>query len=82
MHVATYIEQLSERDPRRRRSCAWAAQRHLFDWMAIGQIMPTPLAAAVRGLRHVAGCGKTPVLDPAEARQLHPGIDGLDEGRF
>jgi integrase len=43
--------------------------------MVIGQIMPTNPAAAVRGPRHVVRPGKTPVLDPSEARQL---IDAID----
>jgi integrase len=43
--------------------------------MVIGQIMPTNPAAAVRGPRHIVRRGKTPVLDPAEARQL---IDAID----
>jgi integrase len=38
--------------------------------MVIGQIMATNPAAAVRGPRHVVRRGKTPVLDPAEARKL------------
>jgi len=45
------------------------------DWMVIGQIMLTNPAAAVRGPRHIVRRGKTPVLDPAEARQL---IDAID----
>ena len=52
-----------------------AALRHLFDWMVTGQIMPTNPAAAVRGPLHIVRRGKTPVLDPAEARQL---IDAID----
>jgi integrase len=43
--------------------------------MVIGQIMPTNPAAAVRGPRHIVRRGKTPVLDPAEARQLLDAID-------
>jgi site-specific recombinase XerC len=39
-----------------------AALRHLFDWMVIGQIMPTNPAAAVRGPRHIVRRGKTPAL--------------------
>ena len=39
-----------------------AALRHLFDWMVIGQIMPTNPASAVRGPRHIVRRGKTPVL--------------------
>jgi site-specific recombinase XerD len=49
--------------------------RQLFDWMVIGQIMPTNPAAAVRGPRHIVRRGKTPVLDPAEARQLLDAIN-------
>ena len=37
--------------------------------------MPTNPAAAVRGPLHIVRRGKTPVLDPAEARQL---IDAID----
>ena len=43
--------------------------------MVIGQIMPVNPAAAVRGPRHIVRRGKTPVLDPPEARQL---IDAID----
>jgi integrase len=43
--------------------------------MVIGQIMPINPAAAVRGPRHVVRRGKTPVLDPTEARQLLDAID-------
>ena len=49
--------------------------RHLFDWMVIGQIMRTNPAAPVRGPSHIVRRGKTPVLDPAEARQF---IDAID----
>ena len=41
----------------------------------IGQIMPVNPASAVRGPRHIVRRGKTPALDPAEARQL---IDAID----
>jgi integrase len=41
----------------------------------MGQIMPVNPAAAVRGPRHIVRRGKTPVLDPQEARQL---IDAID----
>jgi integrase len=37
--------------------------------------MPTNPASAVRGPRHIVRRGKTPVLDPQEARQL---IDAID----
>ena len=75
VHVATYIEQLSRARSAPTAKLRLAALRHLFDWMVIGQIMPTNPAAAVRGPRHIVQRGKTPVLDPAEARQL---IDAID----
>ncbi len=70
VHVATYIEQLSQARSAPTAKLRLAALRHLFDWMVIGQIMPTNPAAAVRGPRHIVRRGKTPMLDPAEARQL------------
>jgi site-specific recombinase XerD len=75
IHVATYIEELSRARSAPTAKLRLAALRHLFDWMVIGQIMPTNPAAAVRGPLHIVRRGKTPVLDPAEARQL---IDAID----
>ncbi len=47
-----------------------AAVRMLFDWLVVGQIMPTNPAAAVRGPKYVVNTGKTPVLDGTEWRRL------------
>ena len=47
-----------------------AAIRRLFDWLVTGQVMPTNPATSVRGPTHVVRTGKTPVLQPAEARLL------------
>ena len=52
-----------------------AAIRHLFDWLVTGQVVPVNPAASVRGPRHVVRSGKTPVLEPAEARRLLDSID-------
>ena len=52
-----------------------AAIRRLFDWLVIGQVIPTNPATSVRGPTHVVRTGKTPVLQPAEARQLLDTID-------
>ncbi len=70
LHVASYIEELT-----RERSAPTAKQRlagirHLLDWLVIGQIVPTNPAASVRGPSHSVRRGKTPVLDPHEARRL------------
>lgn len=52
-----------------------AAIRMLFDYLVIGHGMVTNPAAAVRGPRHVVARGKTPVLQPSEARLLLDSID-------
>src|ERR1039458_5769528 len=75
VHVAAYIEQLQKARSAPTAKLRLAALRHLFDWMVIGQILSTNTAAAGRGPRHIVRRGKTPVLDPAEARQL---IDAID----
>jgi len=75
VHVAAYIEQLQKARSTPTAKLRLAALRHLFDWMVIGQIMPINPASAVRGPRHIVRRGKTPVLDPAEARQL---IDAIN----
>jgi site-specific recombinase XerC len=75
VHVAAYIEQLQKARSAPTAKLRLATLRHLFDWMVIGQIMPVNPAAAVRGPPHIVRCGKTPVLDPQEARQL---IDAIN----
>ncbi|MGO9685823.1 MAG: tyrosine-type recombinase/integrase [Beijerinckiaceae bacterium] len=75
VHVAAYIEQLQKARSAPTAKLRLAALRHLFDWMVMGEIMPSNPAAAVRGPRHIVRRGKTPVLDPAEARMLLDSID-------
>jgi site-specific recombinase XerD len=76
LHVATWIEgqiQAGLAAPSVKQRLA--ALRHLFDWLVVGQVMLTNPAASVRGPQHVVKGGKTPVLDPAEARALLDSID-------
>jgi site-specific recombinase XerD len=75
VHVAAYVEQLHKARSAPTAKLRLAALKHLFDWLVIGQILPINPAAAVRGPRHVVRRGKTPVLDPSEARQLLDAID-------
>jgi integrase/recombinase XerC len=76
LHVAAWIElQTRERSaPSVKQQLA--AIRHLFDWLVTGNvgILINP-AASVRGPSHVVRQGKTPVLEPAEARALLDSID-------
>ena len=73
--VATYIEEMQRRYRAPTIKQHLAALRRLFDWLVIGQVMPANPAASVRGPTHVVRTGKTPVLQPAEARQLLDSID-------
>ena len=75
LHVAAWIELLSQQVSAPTVKQRLAALKHLFDWLVTGQVIPTNPAASVRGPRHTARQGKTPVLDAAEARQLLDSID-------
>jgi len=75
LHVGAYIEALSLARSAPTAKQHLAAIRHLFDWLVMGQVVPTNPAASVRGPSHSVRRGKTPVLDPTEARQLLDAID-------
>jgi integrase len=49
----------------------------LFDWLVIGQVVPTNPASSVRGPAYSIMKGKTPVLSAADARAL---LDSIDTG--
>ena len=73
--VAAYIDDMHGRYRAPTIKQHLAAIRRLFDWLVIGQVVPANPAASVRGPTHVVRTGKTPVLQPAEARQLLDSID-------
>ncbi len=75
LHVASYIESLTRGRSAPTAKQHLAAIRHLFDWLVMGQVVPLNPAASVRGPSHSVRRGKTPVLDPTEARQLLDAID-------
>ena len=70
VHVAPYIEELQGRMAAPSVKLHLAGIRMLFDWLVVGQILPTNPASAVRGPKHSVKKGKTPVLTAAEARDL------------
>jgi site-specific recombinase XerD len=76
LHVASWIESQGRDLAAPTVKQHLAAIRHLFDWLVTGQIVPVNPAASVRGPRHVVRSGKTPVLEPEEARRL---LDSIDE---
>lgn len=75
VHVAAYIEQLQQRLAAPSVKQHLAALRVLFDWLVIGQVMPSNPASSVRGPRHSVRKGKTPVLAADEARAMLDAID-------
>ncbi len=75
LHVAAWIELQARTKAAPTAKLRLAALRHLFDWLVVGQVLPTNPAASVRGLRHVVKVGRTAVLEPAEARALLDTID-------
>jgi site-specific recombinase XerD len=75
LHVAAWVEMQTQEYAAPTVKLRLAALRHLFDWLVTGQIIPTNPAGSVRGPSHVVKVGKTPVLEPEEARAL---IDSID----
>jgi site-specific recombinase XerD len=68
--VAAYVERLQGAAAAPSVKQELAAIRMLFDWLVVGQVMPTNPASSVRGPTHVVKTGKTPVLDGGEWRRL------------
>ncbi|MDL5047323.1 tyrosine-type recombinase/integrase [Oscillatoria amoena NRMC-F 0135] len=73
--VALYVEELQQSHSAPSVKQHLAAIRMLFDWLVIGQVIPMNPASAVRGPKHTAKRGKTPVLTAEEARTLLDSID-------
>ena len=76
--VAAYVEELCSRYEAPSVKQHLAAVRMLFDYLVVGQVVPTNPASSVRGPKHVVKKGKTPVLSAAEARELLDSIDTSD----
>ena len=75
VRVASYIEKLQKGLSRPSVKQHLAAIRMVFDYLVLGQVIPTNPAAAVRGPKYSTKRGKTPVLSADEARQLLDSID-------
>lgn len=69
-HVSAFLEDLGKTHSIPTVKLNLAAVRMLFDWLVIGQIIPTNPAHAVRGPRYSVQSGKTIALDEAEAKIL------------
>ena len=75
LHVAAWVEMQTRAQAAPSVKQQLAAIKHLFDWLVTGQVVAINPAASVRGPSHIVRQGKTPVLEPAEARAL---IDSID----
>lgn len=75
LHVAAWIEELGRDVSVPTVKQRLAAVRHLFDWLVRCQVVPHNPAVSVRGPAYSQRRGKTPVLDPHEARTLLDSID-------
>lgn len=75
MLVAAYIKNLQSSHSAPSVKLHLSALRMLFDYLVLGQILPSNPAASVRGPKYVIRRGKTPVLSVEEARDL---IDGIE----
>ena len=75
LHVAGYIEQLTQAYAAATVKQNLAGLRQLFDWLVVRQVIPANPAAVIRGPKSVVKTGKTPVLTADETRALLDGID-------
>jgi site-specific recombinase XerD len=75
IHVAAYVEELGRQKSAPSVKVHLAGIRMLFDWLVVGQVVAMNPASVVRGPKHSAKKGKTPVLTAEEARLL---LDSMD----
>jgi site-specific recombinase XerD len=75
LHVAGYIELLTQTRSAPTTKRCLAALRGLFDWLVVGRALATNPAASVRGPKYSQREGKTPILTADEARLLLESVD-------
>lgn len=75
IHVAAYVEVLQMRLGVPSVKVHLAAIRMLFDWLVVGQVVPSNPALSVRGPKYSVRTGKTPVPCAEDARALFGSID-------
>jgi integrase/recombinase XerC len=75
LHVAAWVELSMEKYSTATVKQQLAGLKMLFDWLVVKQVLSSNPAHSVRSPRQTIGKGKTPVLDPSEARQLLSSID-------
>ncbi|MEN6373393.1 MAG: tyrosine-type recombinase/integrase [Smithella sp.] len=77
VHVAAYVEDLQKKLAAPSVKQHLAAVRMLYDWLVVGQVVPTNPASAVRGPKYSVKKGKTPVLAVEEAQDILKVLDDV-----
>lgn len=75
IHVAGWVEDMMERYSTATVKQHLAGVSMLFDWLVVHQLLVSNPATSVRGPRQRLSKGKTPALDPEEARTLISSMD-------
>jgi len=70
VHIAAYIELMTQERAAQTVKQHLAAIKSLFDFLVTGGVLTANPASAVRGPKHSQTKGKTPVLNADEAREL------------
>ena len=70
VHIAAYIEQMTQDKAPQTVKQRLAAIKALFDFLVMGGVLSANPASAVRGPRHSTAKGKTPILMADDARAL------------
>lgn len=73
--VASWVEDMITRYSTATVKQHLAGVSMLFDWLVVHHLLPVNPATSVRGPRQHISKGKTPALDPSEARYLITSID-------
>ena len=70
IHIAAYIEQMTQEKAAQTVKQHLAAIKALFDFLVTGGVLPANPASSVRGPKHSTRKGKTPILMSEDARTL------------
>ncbi|NJR43936.1 tyrosine-type recombinase/integrase [bacterium] len=75
LHVAAYVEKLTQKRSAATVKQHVAAIRQMFDYLVTGQIIPSNPASSVKPPKQVSDGGKTPILQAEELRQLFASLN-------
>jgi site-specific recombinase XerD len=77
--ISAYIEELCQTKDNSSVKQNLAAIRKCFDYLVLGQILPSNPATIVRGPKHIVRKGKTPIMSAEDVQALLNGIDVATE---